>query len=72
LRDALSAVWQDPHIEEITAEDLCGKYPAVAYGPPDDTLPIYVLTRLGEAFSFEGLESQVREVDGHAIVVVRR
>lgn len=34
LREALRAVWDDPDIDQITAEDLCGEYPAVRYGPP--------------------------------------
>lgn len=29
LRRALRRVWQDPSIDEITAEDLAGEYPAV-------------------------------------------
>lgn len=63
LRRALRALWDDPHIEEITAEDLCGDYPAVAYGPPDDSLPMDILTRLGEAFAFSDLEIEVLYVD---------
>lgn len=34
LRRALRAVWADPDIEQITAQDLCGDYPVVRYGPP--------------------------------------
>jgi hypothetical protein len=36
LKKALFSVFQDPHIEEITAEDLLGEYPAIQYVPPDD------------------------------------
>jgi hypothetical protein len=49
LRNALKAVWSDPSIDEITAEDLCGDYPAVRYGPPEGTLYLDIITRLGEA-----------------------
>jgi hypothetical protein len=30
LRRALKAAWNDPAIDEIRAEDLCGEYPAVS------------------------------------------
>ena len=35
LRAALSSVFDDAHIDEITADDLLGDYPAVQYVPPD-------------------------------------
>ena len=68
LRDALGAVWNDPEIQQITSEDLCGEYPAVAYGPPDDSLPINILTRLGDAFAFDDLESESLEVEGRKVI----
>lgn len=34
LRNALSSVFDDPDILQITAGDLGGDYPAVQYGPP--------------------------------------
>ena len=34
LRSALSSVFDDPDILQITAGDLGGDYPAVQYGPP--------------------------------------
>lgn len=61
LRKALRAVYEDPSIEEISAEDLCGSYPAVRYYPPEGDLFLDVLTRLGEFASYEDLE--VQEVD---------
>ncbi len=69
LRAAMRSVWDDPSIEEITAEDLCGDYPAIAYGPPDDSLPMDIVTRLGDAFGFEDLESQSHDIDGLRINV---
>lgn len=57
MKTALKAVWNDPHIEEILAEDLMGEYPVVRYGPPEGTLIVDILGRLGEAFQFEDLES---------------
>jgi hypothetical protein len=58
LRRALRRVWQDPSIEEITAADLAGDYPAIQYVAPDGT-PIDILSRLGEAFAFEDLSATV-------------
>jgi hypothetical protein len=57
LKRALTSVFGDPDIAEITADDLLGEYPAVQYVPPDGTFHIDILTRLGEAFRFEDLES---------------
>jgi Nucleotidyl transferase AbiEii toxin, Type IV TA system len=56
LKRALQSVFADPQIEEISADDLLGEYPAVQYVPPEGTFHIDVLTRLGDAFRFEDLE----------------
>jgi hypothetical protein len=64
LRQALRAVWVDPSIEEITADDLCGDYPAIRYGPPEGALYLDILTRLGEATLFSDLEAEEVEVEG--------
>lgn len=69
LRAALHSVFADPHIDEITAEDLLGDYPAVQYTPPDGPFRMDILTRLGEAFRFEDLESQRIEFDGMMVSV---
>jgi hypothetical protein len=57
LKRALASVFADPHIDEITAADLLGDYPAVQYVPPQGTFHIDILARLGEAFRFEDLEA---------------
>lgn len=64
LRSALRAVWTDPAIDQITAEDLCGEYPAVRYGPPEGTLYLDILTRLGEETLFSDLEAEEKEIEG--------
>ncbi len=56
LRRALHSVFDDPNIDEITAADLLGDYPAVQYNPPGATFHIDILTRLGDAFRFPDLE----------------
>ena len=58
LRRALRCVWQDPSIDEITATDLAGDYPAIQYVAPDGT-PIDILSRRGDAFEFAGVEATV-------------
>ena len=65
LRSALrSAYPDDPHVDEIRAADLLGEYPAVRYYPPSGDLYFDVMTRLGEAASFDTVDSEVKEVDG--------
>lgn len=57
LREALHSVFDDPSIDQISADDLLGEYPAVQYVPPDGAFHIDLLTRLGEAFQFSDIES---------------
>ena len=64
LRQALKAIWLDPSIDQITAEDLCGDYPAVRYGPPEGTLYLDILTRLGEVTAYADLEAEEKEIGG--------
>lgn len=61
LRRALNAVFDDPAINDITAEDLGGEYPAIQYGPPDVDFTIDIVSRLGDAFAFDDLD--IVEVD---------
>ena len=70
LKTALMSVFEDPHVDEITAEDLLGDYPAVQYIPPQGSFHIDILTRLGEAFSFEDLDSERIDFDGLQVTVV--
>ncbi len=70
LKRALRRVWDDPYIDEITAEDLLGDYPSVRYGPPVDDFTIDFLTRLGEVYPYDKLEWEVKELEGVSIRVV--
>jgi hypothetical protein len=65
LRKALQETYSnDPSIQDIRTEDLLGDYPAVRYYPVNGDLFFDILTRLGEAASYETVESQVLEVEG--------
>ena len=69
LRAALGAVWDDPAIAEITAEELAGDYPAIQYVPPGDDVSVDILAALGEAFRFEDIESHQLEIEGVPVTV---
>ena len=70
LKNALQSVYpDDTSIEEITAEDLLGDYPAVQYVPPDGDFYVDILTRLGEAFRYEDISSQRLDFDGLTVSV---
>ena len=69
LKRALRTVFTDPAIEEITAADMLGPYPAIQYVPPDGSFHIDILTKLGTAFTFADLESE-RVPFGELVVTV--
>lgn len=70
LKRALHTVWDDTNIDDISAEDLLGDYPSVRYGPPGDDFTIDFLTRLGEAYRYDTLEWETKEIEGVSIRVV--
>ena len=70
LRGALSSVYDDPDIAEITAEDLGGAYPAVRYGPPEADYTIDIVSRVGDAFAFEDLDVEQVTAGDVSITVV--
>jgi len=61
LRDAYDG---DDNVEDIRTEDLLGEYPAIRYYPPSGDLYFDVLTRLGEAASFDTVEAEFKEIEG--------
>ena len=64
LKTAFRRVYDnDPNIDEISAEDLLGEYPAIRYFPPSGDLYFDVLTRLGEEATYDDIESQIIEVE---------
>lgn len=64
LRRALHAVWDDPSIDEISAEDLCGDYPSVRYGPPSGPFYLDILARLGSLASYDDIEAEEIVIEG--------
>lgn len=65
LRSALRAAYaDDPFVDEISPADLLGEYPAVRYYPPSGDLYFDILTRLGEAASFDTVEAEIKTVEG--------
>jgi len=70
LKRAFRAAYDDdPNVDQIDPADLLGDYPALRYYPPSGDLYFDVMTRLGEAASFETVESEVKEVEGIRIFV---
>jgi len=70
LKDALDSVFRDPEIANIRAHELMGDYPAVQYVPPEGPLRIDILTRLGEAFRFDDLETERVPLEELTVTVV--
>jgi hypothetical protein len=70
LKRAFRLVYaDDPNIDQISADDLLGEYPAVRYYPPSGDLYFDVMTRLGEAAAFDTIQSKVMEVEGIRVTV---
>jgi len=69
LKAALREVVDDPQVDEISADDLCGQYPAVRYLPPEG-FGFDILTRLGEAFRYATLEIEEKDYAGVRVRVV--
>ena len=69
LKAALGSVYDDDCIQEISAEDLCGEYPAVRYSPPSGFY-FDILTRLGEAFRYEDLDWEMASFGSVQVRVV--
>lgn len=64
LRAALNDVFEDPEIEQISADDLAGAYPAIQYVPPTGEFHVDILARLGERYRYEDIEGQDMDVEG--------
>jgi len=69
MKKALRSVFDDPNIDEVTADDLLGDYPAVQYVPPEGTFHMDILTRLGEVYRYDTVASQRIDFDGLKVTV---
>lgn len=67
---ALKDVFDDPSLDEISADDLLGDYPAIQYVPPEGTFRLDLLTRLDEVFAFADLEIERVPFDRLTVSVV--
>jgi hypothetical protein len=72
LREALRAVFDDASIDEITADDLRGDYPAVQYVPPDEGFHLDILARLGDAFGYHSVRTELRTVEDVSVPVATK
>lgn len=63
LKRALRELFEDPEVEQIDEAELMGEYPAVEYVPPGGRFSLDILTRLGEAFSWEDLLAGSEELE---------
>jgi hypothetical protein len=65
MRVALKRLFpDDASIDEINATDLAGEFPAIRYNSPDGSLQIDILSRLGQAFSFDDIQFEEKLYEG--------
>lgn len=69
IKRALRKVFPDESIDEISSDDLSGDYPVIRYGPPDHSYIIDLIAKVGDAFSFEEIESEEMLIEGICIKV---
>lgn len=62
LKRALRTLFDDPSVDQIDPEEMAGPYPAVEYTPPHGRFSLDILTRLGEAFTWEDVAAQHDEL----------
>lgn len=64
LRAALRSLWDDPELDEISADDFAGEYATLRYGPPEGDFVVDIITQIGTAFRFEDLAAERRTIEG--------
>jgi len=62
IKRALRSIWDDPGLDEIQDDDMLGDYPSFTYDPPNESFGIDVVSRLGEAFAYDDLDAETREI----------
>jgi len=69
LKEALHSLYDDPSIDEISAEDLGGDFPAIQYTPPHGRFWLDILARLGDAFRYDDLDWETLDIEGITVRV---
>lgn len=69
MKRALNAVFQDPEIDGISADDLLGDYPAIQYNPPEGRFHIDIVHRLGEVWGYDDIEAEILDIEGIQVPV---
>lgn len=69
LKTTLRDLFDDPQVDEIDSRELMGEYPAVEYLPPGEEFSVDLLTRLGEAFSWQDILEGSEEIDFGGLTV---
>ena len=64
LKAALRRVFDDPNIDLIDGDEFLGDYPAIQYVPPVEDFHIDILSRLGEAFTWDDVEAEELSFEG--------
>lgn len=64
LKAALHDLWDDPAIDEIKADDLLGAYPVIRYGPPEGSMYVDILTRVGDRAQYDELGWEEISIQG--------
>lgn len=71
MKRALTSLFEDPNIDEISPAELVGDYPALQYVPPHGRYSLDFLTRLDDAFTWADLDAGSEEVQlGNLIIRV--
>jgi hypothetical protein len=60
---ARSYLFDSPNVEENDPHELAGEYPAVEYVPPHGRFSLDIVTRLGEAFSWQDLAADCDQIE---------
>ncbi len=69
LKRALLSLYNDPEIEQIDPAELAGEYPAIQYVPPEGEYSLDIITRLGEAFSWDDVDAASEDVRLGEVIV---
>lgn len=69
IQKALRSVWNDPEIDSIHFDETIRDYATIRYFPPDESLTVDLITRLGDAVRYEDLIAERLEVDGIMVSV---